>query len=1438
MVDIYSLIFKSIQSDLTKSGQSISIFGKEWRNVVNDIRNAKGLGNKISAAFSTGLSDNDISRLKEYNNLISKGQNPQTAYYRTLKNASAAAQDLAMKANGAAVSEEALTAATNKLTIAERIATVASKAMGIALQVALNVGVALAINGIITLIDYLVNKEQKAIETANELGKAYKDQKDRLSDLKQEYLDIVDSSKSETEKTKDLYEWKKKLIKAYGYEKDAIEGVTTARATGLKFFDEEEQKDAQELINKTLDEYEKAYKKVYGGSVGSKTGYANGILSPDALDWLKQYKDIVAEISDIDVENSDTELSFSFGDNIYDAITRINEVLTGLNTLENNGVELTYAQKEVKRLFKSYLDEYEKAKTEAETILSETGSALFTDQFVEFLKIDENKLDKVNADNFETWKEKFRKYLEENAKELLKDTNFVKIMDEYFSDLRIELFPDTLVSQNNKYGYSLSALSEKLEALGDTIKDVSAKQSTIQSALEKVRAGTSLTSDEMQKLGDAYPDLLGKFEETVDGWTIGADELIDANDKIVESAKDAINEQKKLLNDTISKIRAQLANTPVINSKSDYDEWQAKQAQLNKDLKDAQNQLQGLDNLSKTFSSNLSNLNKKLEEFNNTLKTYSSNLSTGVSAQKEMNENGKISASTLESLLSLGDDYIKCITVENGIIKFNADIFKEVTKAKLDDEIATLKLAQAEAIHARIEDAQYNKGKEGAKLQAIIDETNLKLKAAQALRDGLDETWDNELKDNSGSSSDPIKDAYAEKQKELKHLLEMEKITQAQYYEMLFGSDEYKALLAGRAKYRDELNSIDEEYYKYQQNLYKENADKQFDDLDDRYKRGIITAEQYAQALHDLGQELYGEDSIYGGTEFAIKALEELDKKVKETSDDIYSELKDSLSADGDRLLDDVLADADKLSEKNIKLFSDDPKTFKKNAEDIFETVSKSAQDALERELITPERYKEIIDKYSKGLDTGIIQDAYDDAFDKIADDGKDNLDKMLIAPDGYFKLLDEWGKKLNISEDVIKKLKEALSESDYLDAWDLENGFDSKKSADNFELRAERIKYIFKLAEQLYGKNGQKNLKAYNALINQGLEDVESLVEDYYDAEIKKLEKINDEEEKRQKALELQLNLIKARQKLEEAKNNRNQLIFHNGTFEYVADQDAVMSAEEDVAEAKKAILEQEREDQKEALENQKEETLKFFNSVGGKLDDFIDRVKKFLSGDKDAFKVDESKAKTGSDTKSDNESNTNSVTTTTGSKDKTITSATDKTEINADNVEVKTGTGTSAVADTTDTVTTEEPVVSINDLVSNIDINVTAISDKATEISDAVKGTFDVAKAFADGFNFENLVRALGGNPTAEAVKNFQDSYNATLVGKQITPSTLPSNITNNSSTTNNSAKTIINIEKIFENLYMPEGTTKEQVEAFFKHLNSAILQRIPQALIEVSK
>lgn len=980
------------------------------------------------------------------------------------------------------------------------------------------------------------------------------------------------------------------------------------------------------------------------------------------------------------------------------------------------------------------------------------------------------------------WAEKYQNALNKIPEE---DPAVKSWFENEFGDVGKDIVDDKIVDNVSETAKKLSELNSTVESLKETTDSAFSNQSTLQSAFDKIQEGSSLSADEVRKLvsicENDFPEINTMFTKTADGWTISADNLIKANKALMDSTKKSVQSQIDGYQEVINQYEYAQKQIDRIQNATGGMPDSAKQAAINglgisitaDEYEKAKNKAEELKLVLAMLGFTLEDNTDKFDKLSKIMSSMSSKMKSVSSAFKEQEESGSLSADTIVSIIESGYAAALMYDEQTRAVTLNKNAYLQLVKAEIEKRRVDVKIERDTAVQERLNavteyanilsTTMYDAAKKTALLgkeQAKITQNDELIKmwdAELAALDKYESELDNVLagkygnSDKNGSSSDPIKEAFEKEMKDIEHLHNMGLASDKEYYDALEKANEehYK----NSAEHESDYLSNVEKIYKARQSLYKDDANKQFDNLDEQFKNGEITAERYAKALYDLGQSLYGKDSPYANTEFATKALEELDKKVKEVSDDIYSELKDNLSADGDRLLDDVLADADELSKKNIELFKNkgDLKTFKKNAEDIFKTVSASAKDALERGLITPERFKEIVDAYSEGLDNGIIQDIFDDGFDAIADKAKDNLDKMLITPDEYFKLLDEWGKKLNISEDVIKKLKEALSESDYLDAWDLKNGFDSKKSADNFELRAERIKYIFELAEQLYGKDGQDNVKAYNELIKQGLEDEQSLVEDYYDKEIEKLEKINDEEEKRQKAIELQMNLIKARQKLEDAKKQKNQLVFYNGTFEYMEDQESVKSAQEDVLEAEKSILEQQVEDQKEALEERKKAASEFFNKVEGDVSGALERIEKFISGDTSVY---------------------------------------------------------------------EKPV------------------DKANSISNESNNKINTIGNLGTKGLFEKLIILFGGIPANNSMRDFMESFASSLIGKQIIPTTIRDAITNNSSTTNNTAKTEIHIDKIFENLNMPQGTTKEQVEEFFKHLNQAILQRIPQVILDVKK
>lgn len=129
---------------------------------------------------------------------------------------------------------------------------------------------------------------EEAIRKAAQSAETARDQIDGLKKLRQEYLDIVDSETTETEKAKELDRWKQTLIETYGLEKSALEGVNAERKTGLGLIDEEIKKQRDQSIADLSASYDEARVNM---ELGATTWISRNLA--DA------YKDIFEPIPDV-----------------------------------------------------------------------------------------------------------------------------------------------------------------------------------------------------------------------------------------------------------------------------------------------------------------------------------------------------------------------------------------------------------------------------------------------------------------------------------------------------------------------------------------------------------------------------------------------------------------------------------------------------------------------------------------------------------------------------------------------------------------------------------------------------------------------------------------------------------------------------------------------------------------------------------------------------------------------------------------------------------------------------------------------------------------------------------------------------------------------------------------------------------------------------------
>lgn len=147
---------------------------------------------------------------------------------------------------------------------------------------------------------------------------------------------------------------------------------------------------------------------------------------------------------------------------------------------------------------------------------------------------------------------------------------------------------------------------------------------------------------------------------------------------------------------------------------------------------------------------------------------------------------------------------------------------------------------------------------------------------------------------SEGSGKDANLEAWNNLVEEKKHLLEMDQITQEEYYDWLAKS--YKGHLSDTKKYSSELRSIEEELYNWEKEKIQSSIDDQTAILDNQRANGLISDEEYFKKLNQMYDDGYSdlqkavsEKGLYGvdSTE-RLQAETEFINKVKEAHTSAY----------------------------------------------------------------------------------------------------------------------------------------------------------------------------------------------------------------------------------------------------------------------------------------------------------------------------------------------------------------------------------------------------------------------------------------------------------------------------------------------------------------------------------------------------------------------
>ena len=498
---------------------------------------------------------------------------------------------------------------------------------------------------------------------------------------------------------------------------------------------------------------------------------------------------------------------------------------------------------------------------------------------------------------------------QERYNQALKDGKDV----EYYSD-NLQLCIDTVDDYKTTLDNTVTDLLEKQQNLQDAYD----------AAMEKKNNGETLSTSEQDTL-DTYNKIVDAMKliyQYTDqaGWNnIQFNDIFNTDG--IEKSKDELIEMAQagsLTEDELKKypsLYQAIENADFLGDNIDNAEEFINQ------IKASQDAVEDLGNTevdTDTFEiPDADTLQQQISDLNSAIDSIQSAYDTLNSAVEEYNTNGgTLSIDTIQSLLSLSDEYLACLQVENGQLSLNADAMAQLAQAKLDD-------AQATAVTQAMTELQAIANGEAAQSTTNYITGNAALMNSLAQLSGsydgvaqaaMTAAQAQELSARISAASAKDKTATENVMKGLDNKLKMIQITKKSISAGHFGTVAKKASSSGSGSKsgsgglgsgnaakdaEKEAEEYVDKYMSYQKakleggktdyQTYTKNVKSM---LDDMYNSGKISAKKYFSSVKDMIDE---QKTIY---EKALKAVtSRLEKEI-----DLWQAKIDALKKENDKL--------------------------------------------------------------------------------------------------------------------------------------------------------------------------------------------------------------------------------------------------------------------------------------------------------------------------------------------------------------------------------------------------------------------------------------------------------------------------------------------------------------------------------------------------------
>lgn len=523
---------------------------------------------------------NEIANVRQFNNLLTQGKSVAEAESIALKSCSKTTLDIARSANGAAVSEEILSASLKGVATSSKLAAVGMKALSIAGNMLTGLAISFLLDGIITLFDNIVNGADNAKESLAQFTSSFSDSIDKLdeenksvNELVNRYVTLVATTDDLSTVKDDLNTIQDNLIDKYGNEAKSLDLLNGKMSENIKKIKEWKKEKAESELYQESDitdpddedrklsiaeAYALAQKKLKeGSSFGSNGGRVGQAYVPDTLfgkynsnadinkvgsrdygDWgdYKEVAEILKKYNNVGMSGYDDDTLYFAGtmqeriDTMQKVYDELSEKWANISKDDNRNKWLTDLQKEIATTTEEYdklsnaVDKYNEIQ---KTLENYNTSEEFSKAFDEAQKATESYSHAVankNIDDVDRLYDLTQKYKDKLINLANGDEDLIDYVNTFFETLPAKLTTGT---------FDISEWT-------DDIDEVQNKAKSLKDTLTSLQDG-SISDSDLVELFKSYPDL-AKFSGNTEKLTEEVKKLIRQN------PKELINRLKELSN--------------------------------------------------------------------------------------------------------------------------------------------------------------------------------------------------------------------------------------------------------------------------------------------------------------------------------------------------------------------------------------------------------------------------------------------------------------------------------------------------------------------------------------------------------------------------------------------------------------------------------------------------------------------------------------------------------------------------------------------------------------------------------------------------------------------------------------------------------------------------------------------------------------------------